>query len=374
MSVIDRLRRSKRLIILDDYFPNLLSGFRIAEYNYYLKEFPQTRIYSLSQEFDQHFQEYQDIYPGYKNNIEKYDPDAKLKGSLFYTVFINNIFNYLPVIEKEEIPFVFTLYPAGGFWLNEPESDNKIQSVCKSRYFKKVIVTQKISRDYLIEHQFCEPDQIEFIYGGVFPSEYYKQANKKKRKYKSDKETFDICFVAHKYMEGGKDKGYDTFTAVAKQLVKIVPDIRFHVVGNFDRDEIDVTEIGEKITFYGMQHLSFFAEFYARMDIILSPNIPFVLYPGNFDGFPTGCCIEAGLSGVAVFCTDELELNVAFSDRQDIVLIPGAEDGITDLVREYYLDPDSLYKLSEHGKRTFNEVFSLEHQMQKRVKIFNQFL
>ena len=49
------------------------------------------------------------------------------------------------------------------------------------------------------------------------------------------------------------------------------------------------------------------------MDLIISPNVPFVLASGAFDGFPTACCMEAALSGTAMFVTDELKLEMVQS-------------------------------------------------------------
>ena len=39
--------------------------------------------------------------------------------------------------------------------------------------------------------------------------------------YKKTKNTFDICFVAYKYMEKGLDKGYDIFIQVCKNIAAL---------------------------------------------------------------------------------------------------------------------------------------------------------
>ena len=361
-------------MILDDFFPNLLSGFRIAEYNRYLQTFTGTRILSTSPDFEKNYAEYAEVHPQYSRSVGRFDPGKSVRGKLAYAVFINNIHAYLPTLQKEGIPFVFTLYPAGGFWLDQPESDRKLRAVMESPQFRKVIVTQKISREYLTGNGFCDESSIEFIYGGVFPSDYFREHQVEKRPFGAGKATLDICFVAHKYMEGGIDKGYDVFIAVARRLAKAAPEFRFHVVGNFDTGDADISGIEDSVVFHGTQLLPFFPGFYAGMDIILSPNTPFRLYPGNFDGFPTGCCIEAGLCGVAVFCTDELGLNIAFRDREDIVLVPRNIEDIAEAVLEYHREPEKLERLAERGRRSFNEVFSVDAQMGQRMKILGQFL
>lgn len=299
----------KDLVILDDAFPHLLSAFRIAEYNAYLQRFPDSVVYSTtssfpalreSRNFEGVREEYEADYPEFAGRAFRFAPDSVPKSKLIYMAFINNAYSFIDLIEKHKTPFIFTLYPGGGFRLNDAESDRKLRRVCSSPCFRKVIVTQRISRDYLLDNGFVRPEQVELIYGGVFPSHSDPEAKALKSLYGRDKETFDICFVAHKYMERGVDKGYDTFVEVAR-ICQEKPYIRFHVVGPFDDQDMDVSSLKDRISFCGTQGRKFFTEFYSRMDIIVSPNIPFALFPGAFDGFPTGCCMEAALSGVAVF-------------------------------------------------------------------------
>jgi hypothetical protein len=42
---------------------------------------------------------------------------------------------------------------------------------------------------------------------------------------------------------------------------------------------------------------------------------------GNFDGFPTGACVEAALCEVAIMATDALQQNPGFVDQQSILLL-----------------------------------------------------
>ena len=61
---------------------------------------------------------------------------------------------------------------------------------------------------------------------------------------------------------------------------------------------------------------------FREVDVILSPNVPFVLAPGCFDGFPTGCCVDAGMRGTAIFATDEFDsARSCYTDGEDIVLV-----------------------------------------------------
>jgi hypothetical protein len=108
------------------------------------------------------------------------------------------------------------------------------------------------------------------------------------------------------------------------------------------------------------------------MDVILSPNVPHVLFPGAFDGFPTGACIEAGMSGVAVFCTDPLRQNIHFRNGEDIVIVSGGPEEIASRIRECRDDPEALYRLSARGQESFRTVFDIRAQMEPRIRILSE--
>jgi glycosyltransferase involved in cell wall biosynthesis len=368
------------LIVLDDTFPHLLSAFRICEFNEYLEAFPRSAVYSTgrgfacfgdSRSFPEVLEDYARRYPQLAGRVNSYSTGLGLNGHLATMVFLNNALKFLEPLERNGIPFVFTLYPGGGFDLDQPRSDTRLRRILRSRQFRKVIATQKITRDYLLERAWCDPADIEYIYGGTFPAMSGAAARVPRRRYGHRKDTFDICFVAHKYMPGGADKGYDVFVAAAKILASRHPQTRFHVVGQFDRSDADVREIEERLQFYGPRTTDFFPDFYAGMDIILSPNAPFMRGPGVFDGFPTGCCIEAGLCGVAVFCTDSLSLNPGFEDGREIVLVSRDPAEISAKLEDALRDPEDLYRLAERGREAFARVFDLREQMKPRMRILS---
>jgi glycosyltransferase involved in cell wall biosynthesis len=290
-------------------------------------------------------------------------------------VFLNNIFSYLGRIEEARLPFVFELYPGGGFHLNDPASDARLRRVFDSPLFRKVIATQSITRDYLLQKKLCEEQKIEFIYGGVLSSDSLYDIPSQRALYGSGKETIDICFVADKYMPRGADKGYDRYIECAHILCRRYQQARFHVVGNFTQADVDVSALGDQITFYGFRFTPFFPPFYSRMDIILSPNVPFLLYPGKFDGFPTGGCIEAALCGTAIFATDELGMNEGrLKDREEIVLISREPDEIAETVGKYVADPSRLAALAQNGQRAVRQLFSLDAQMTPRLRVLSDLL
>lgn len=366
-----RTRKSERIVIYDDTFPALLSPFRITEINSYLERFPAAAVYSSRSSFRNDFREYRAWYPQFGGRIFRFNRRLNFTGKLAYCVFLHNAFVFLPFIEKYQIPFVFELYPGGFFRLNEAESDKKLKAVMASDCFRKVIVTQTISRDYLLEKEMCSADKIEFIYGGVLPVDFYREKMKRKRRYPIDKKSFDVCFVAHKNMPQGQDKGYDIFIQVAKILSGKYSNIYFHVVGNFEEKDVDLETIKDVVRFYGTRKTDFFPEFYSSMDIILSPNRAHTLNGGAFDGFPTGCCVEAAFCGVAVFCTDLLNLNVALRNKAEIVLIPTDPVEVAAEIDGFLNYYERLYELSEKGQSAFMGVFALEKQMAPRLKILD---
>ncbi len=372
---------AERLIILDDYFPNLLSSFRVAEYHSYLKRFPNAEVHSTGTALGEHktfdglLAEYESRHPEFRNRVMKFHRRRVLRGSAGYAVFLNNAYRFIEPAEKSGLPFVFELYPGGGFRLDAERSDEKLRRVLSSPAFRKVIVTQPITRDYLLGKSLCDPSQIEFVFGGVVPSDRFSAMTASRRRFGADKETLDVCFVANKYMPGGVDKGYDVFLGAARLLVERHRNVHFHVVGPFDKSDGDVSGLSDRLTFHGMQQTAFFEKFYAGMDIIVSPNASFLLAPGAFDGFPTGCCMEAGLCGVAVFCTDELKQNQgAFKEGEEIVVISREAGDIAGTIENYLKEPARLAALSVATRKAFHRVLGVEQQMRPRLNVLAEMM
>lgn len=376
-------RGAEAFVIVDDIFPHPLSAFRIAEYNQYLRLFPTAQVHSSGGSFrllgkPQTFRSvrasYERQFPEFRGRVQKYHVRRRRQGAVAYTIFLNNAHDFLPFFERNRSPLVFTLYPGGGFALDDPASDQMLKRVCSYPLLRKIIVTQKNTMEYLLERGFCGASEVEFVYGGVFPSDRLPATSDHRVFFRTGKRTLDVCFVAHKYMPGGRDKGYDVFVRTAELLHERFDDVCFHVVGPFDSSDLDVSRLGETIRFYGSRETSFFRNFYAQMDIILSPNAPFLVQRGRFDGFPTGACMEAGMSGVAVFCTDELNLNVVFRHGEDIVIVPRSAESIADSIAAFHEDPEALHRLQVAGQAAFRKVFDIDRQMARRLDILSPLL
>jgi glycosyltransferase involved in cell wall biosynthesis len=368
------------LLILDSLFPHSLSRFRLEEFCAYLKHFTNSMVLSTGEHLaviketkslNTFINEFEHLYPEFigRTQATTHYIDG-YSARLAYLTFLNNVSYFLESLEKKGIPFIFTLYPGGGFEINQERSDSMLRRIFSSAQFRKVIATQQITYDYLVRKNFCTEDRIVYIYGGVKPLDTLnKSKNYEKKFFGFEKDSMDICFVAVKYMPAGTDKGYDIFIEVAKKLAQLHSNINFHIVGNFNEDDMPINGLEGKITFHGFQILDWFDKFYIDKDIILSPNIPFALSKGAFDGFPTGSCVEAGLRKVAVFCTDELKLNSHFINNEEIVIIPHDADRIAQIIEAFYKEPDKLRSVAEKGATKIMEVFSYERQVLPRIKI-----
>jgi glycosyltransferase involved in cell wall biosynthesis len=363
------------IVVLDDMFPQSLSQFRFEEFVSYLDLLPNLRVCTdgrmlpllgetrtIEEVIADHIRD----YPRHSGRVSPLSNDALPDGAIAYTIFADNIHFYLGQIEQRRMPFAFTLYPGGGFRPHQEDSDERLRRVFGSPWFRRVIATQPLSRDYLVERKLCPPERITYILGGVIARSAF-QAPDVKLRFGSAKKCVDICFVAGRYTPTGTDKGYDLFVDTANALCAAGVDARFHVVGNFDAGIIDLGSAASRFRFYGLRPREFFREFYRHMDLILAPTRPSTRSPGAFDGFPTAACVEAGLQEVAVVCSDELRLNRGFEDGSDMVIIRPSVAGIMDRLMQLVGEPERIAAIGERGRKRMTELFDREVQIKPRV-------
>lgn len=379
---------SADFVVIDSQFPQKDPfAFKNAEVNEYFERVSNFKSFTMSpmkpgkeswfshgygiseEEFIRNKEGYLNHYPQKTERINYLFRNRRYKFSLAYTYFLAETFVLLPFLEKNRIPFVFVLYPGGGFGLNNIKSDNMLKKIFSSKYFRAVITTQNITNRYIVDKGLCEKDKAHFIYGGFVQFKVGELI--KKKYYKKDKKTFDICFVAAKYSDKGVDKGYDIFIESAKILAKQTNDIHFHVIGGFNEHDINVSELGSRINFYGFKKPEFLKDFYSKMDIFLGPSRPNKLFEGNFDGFPLG--IDSSFCGVALFVSDELKMNDYYINSKDIEIVELNADKISKSVIEYYKNIDKLYELSHKGQIKTQKLFDIDHQINERLRIFNKF-
>ncbi|MFD0666758.1 ATP-binding cassette domain-containing protein [Ramlibacter sp. MAHUQ-53] len=367
-----RVSPAPRWLVLDDFFPNLLTGFRVAEYNAHLDRFPQLAVLSSLGDFEAQHARYAARYPQHAQRVRAFEPQLLAGAQLAYLNFLNNAAQYLPHLERAGLPFVLTLYPGGGLGLDEPESDAKLLQVLSSPRLAGLVFTQPVTRDYVQafaqRHGLTLPPST-FV-PGVVVNPLYFDAPAHGPYFGAGKATLDICFVAEKYMPQGLNKGYPEFIAAAHALAD-VPNLRFSVVGSFTADDLDVSALGDRIRFLGRLETGELPAFFAAQDLVVSPNRPHLLHPGNFDGFPTGACVEAALCGVAVMATDALGQNPGFVDGESLLLLPAGEPAqivaaIVSGVRALVADPARLAPLAAAGREATRRWYDPQAQIAPR--------
>ena len=371
------------LVIIDNIFPHPYSGFSYQEFTGLLKNFKNSAVYAIGTHthylskdpIENLITNYKRKYPELSDRVWNLDNNSSFKANLIYGIFLNTAYyDLLHWSEKLQTPFVFTLYPGGGFLLNDEKSDKMLKAIFASPWFRKVIVTQKITYDYLVNNKFCKTKDIEYIFGVVTDNNKINKQISNKRHFGINKNTLDICFVAHKYTEKGIDKGYDLFIESAKQLSKKYDNICFHIVGPWTKDIIDTSGI-KNIVFYGSQNPSWFTEFYKDKDIIISANTNNVSAKGAFDGFPTTSVTDAALCEVAMFCTDPLNFNNGeFKDKNEIIILKHSAKDIVKKIEYYYNNPNELFELSKNGKLKSEYIYSYDNQMIPRVNLLEKII
>ena len=372
---------TKRLLIIDDVFPSPYSAFRYAEYIYYLRNIRGTTIlangFSLSliqkKSLSETLEEFNTQYPEYAQQVytwEGYDYSLMNNYDIGYFCFLNNAYSALPFLEKAGLPFIFELYPGGGFGLDNEETDRKLHAVCSSPCFRKVITTQEVTRSYLLKKRFCQEKDILNIFGVVIPSESFTELNPSFIQSINDSNVIHICFCAMKYSSRGEDKGYDIFIDVAKRLNRIAPYYRFSVIGNYDKTTIDVRELGDSIRFLGVLPYQDLVYVLAEQHIILSPNRANILSDGSFDGFPTASCIEAGLQNTLIMCSDPKLLNRGyFVSGENIEIVTEDLNNIVARISFLVNDRKQLVKIIRAQRERIVALYSIEKQLVPRRQL-----
>lgn len=370
------------LMIIDDVFPHPVSGFRLTEFNTYLDLFD-CKVFCTGKSspllgkepFDEILESYLANRPNMINRVVKAEQitvQARFheKYRIAYFCFLKNAYDAVSVMEENEIPFIFELYPGGMFQLESEKTNKMLRRVMDSKCFRKVIVTQDITRDYLLQHEFCSLEHIVMIFGVVIPQEVLLHPIRLEH---HQGKALKICFASVRYSTHGEDKGYDRFISIAKRILGTGRRIEFHVIGNFDETVIPLDEIEGSIHFHGILPNAELHRVLEDMDIMVALNKNGVLESGSFDGFPTATCIEAGLCGVLNICTDPLELNNGrFRNHEEIEITDGSVEMVVEKILYYDDHRDELKKVIEKQYNRVQDLYSFEAQMKPRIELIKQ--
>src|SRR5438874_1832338 len=136
----------------DEGFPFPLSPFRRVEYTSYLRRYPRAAVFAYSPGSGCGSGRTglpaarPALPPDVADRVRPIPHLAPRPGrhALAYCVFLSNAARFVERFEMGDVPFCFTLYPGGGFQLNDDRSDHALRRVCSSPLFRGVIVTQSV--------------------------------------------------------------------------------------------------------------------------------------------------------------------------------------------------------------------------------------
>jgi len=360
--------RRAGVVVLDDYFPRLSTGFRVAEFSWMLRHGVVSEVLTTAGPIDLLLDEYDLAHPGQRARIRSYDV-ARLAGfELASVVFLNNVHHYLDDLEHAELPFVLTLYPGGGLQLGDAGVEAKLQRVLASPLIRHVVTTQPIVTDHVRESAPGLP-LTEIVGVPVGREHLFPGAGLRPSYFLEGKDSLDVCFVAQRYTADGRDKGFPTFLETVQQLSDDGLPVRGHVVGGFDMEQVPDGLGRLDLTFHGVLSTGSLRQFFSSQDVIVSLPVPGVLAPGAFDGFPTASCVEAALNGVAIVSSDPLDQNRVFQDGRDIHVTGGSALEAAGRVRAMLAEPGGLRRVGQAGMRTARRAYGVGAQLIPRRTI-----
>ena len=370
-----RTRRSAAnphgIVIVDDLFPNLITGFRVAEFSWLLRAGVVREVMTSLAQLEDHLPSFLELYPDLEGRVGPYAPDRLPEFELAYVVFLDNARILLPDFARHHLDFVMELYPGGGLRLGTAETARTLHDVVTSPRLRGILTTQPRVTEYLAAIGPKLPP-VEEVLGVVVNESYFGPEEGFGRAHPYfglGKGHLDVLFAAHRYDERGVHKGYPVFIEVCRLLSEAGVPLRAHVVGGHRADDVRLGDLDQRFTFHGPLVTDQFQRMALGMDLVLSPNQPSLVRPGAWDGFPTGSCVEAALCGVGVVCSDELDQNRLFTDGEDILISPPDPELYCARILDLLQRADGVANLAESGRRSFRQAYSTEAQLVPRKNL-----
>ncbi|HMP92812.1 MAG TPA: hypothetical protein PKD90_08070, partial [Phnomibacter sp.] len=236
---VDQAQQSD-LLIIDNIYPHPLSDWRYIEFNEYLKAFNQVHIYTgviegnrivVPAQYAEHKQWLQQnhgtLLQG-NHKVEALSEQANINAKLAYCLFYHNLSYVFPLLERYQIPFVFTLYPGGRFALYDHTVRENLRRYTSSPLFRHLFVNMPNIYQYAREQLGVPASKLTLCYGGPIFTNNLAFSSYPLSRYTI--QPLRICFAAHQYMPMALNKGYDVFCKLAQAFEKY-PDIQFTVIG-----------------------------------------------------------------------------------------------------------------------------------------------
>lgn len=310
------------LVVLDDYFPNLTTGFRIAEYNWLLRHGLADEVLTTAEPWQHLAGRYAEAFPDLASRVQRFEPGRLAGKSAAYISFLNNAVYYLPFLEEHNVPLVLQLYPGGGLHIGDAGTDRHLEAIRDSGLLRGVIVTNhRVYRWLLESHPNIGP--VALIPGVVIDSEFLAAGPGARTDYPLGVEDpVSLAFVAHKYSADGRDKGFPDFLQIISALADEGINVEGHIIGNFDLNDVPSACQSDRLRFHGLVTATQMKSILTRTHIVVSLNRPGILHEKQFDGFPTASTVSAALCGAAIVATDFFEENRDFIPGRDILIVP----------------------------------------------------
>jgi hypothetical protein len=358
-------------LIFDDIFPNPLSDWRQNEYLFYLENIRESKIITglhnrtISNERKRQIEDFISENTLDKNSVILFNEHDKFSAKLGYCLFFNNLKEIFPILVKNNIPFVFTLYPGGGFKLYDHDTEKNLSTYFSSTLFRHVIVNMPHVYDYLIQRFNIDRSRVSLIYGAPLSLPEIIDSS---TDYDS---VIRIVFSSHKYIQHGLDKGFDIFNKVAKYF-EGNPNFEFTCIGGFS--EKDLVTNTNNINFISNLLPEKLGSEFAKYDIIISPNRSHVLHYGAFDGFPTGSVLHACNSGCMMMLTDDWNnaTPLGLVDNESYIFIAANSEFIISKLLE--ISKSQIKPFARKGKEILLKQLDLNNQMKRRMTILNRYV
>ena len=307
-----------------------------------------------------HDEKFAQRYPDVSHRVMPWRPTVFEAAGAAWFVFLNNVYTWVTEMERRSIPFGFTLYPGGGFNLGDPESETKLARVLSSPMLRTIVATQPVTVETLQRMDCRVP--VHDIPGVVVNPAYVVVS--RTRTCVPASGAARICFAALRYDPGGRSKGFPQFLSAAAILAELHPGVRFAVAGDLGPQDWPVpAPLHSRIIFHGPMPTAELQAFFLEQDIIISPSRRHAITGTEFDGFPTGSCVEAALCGVAVLSSDELNQNRGYDVGKEILVCTPEPEGIAATLDPLIRDTTQLAALAEAGRRRTIELYGVRAQL-----------
>ena len=363
------MTHGRRTVVLDDHFPVLSSGFRVAEFTELMRADLVESVHTTVGPLEPLAETFADRYPDLGGRVHQYDPSALADADQAYLIFLNNAAFFLDDLTAARVPFVLTLYPGGGLDGSEAAAE-KLDRVLGSPLLRHLFTTQpRVTALVAERYPGLETTEVQ----GLFVNRAYFRPGPGERQnyFGAGKERLDLCFVAHRYSVTGADKGFPEFAALVPELARRGIPVHGHVVGQFTAADVP-PEAHHLFDFHGVLESSQLQELYGEMDAIVSPNRPDVLAVGAFDGFPLASAVEAALCGVMIVATDTFHQSRFLRDGRDALIVPPDQDVIADRLVRLMREAGGIRRVAQSGLRKVRHIYSPARQLDLRAPVLRE--